>query len=57
LNKASNKQNDSASKDGDATAIMVPTKKTDASLYAEENELDLRQMDENDVKSLQQSGK
>jgi hypothetical protein len=54
---ASNEQqHHSAPKDGGATAIMVPTKKTDDSLNAE-TEIDLRQMDENDVKSLQQSGK
>jgi len=54
---ASNEQqHHSAPKDGGATAILVPTKKADASLNAE-TELDLRQMDEQDVKSLQQSGK
>jgi hypothetical protein len=36
---------------------MVPTNEADASLNAEETKIDLRQMDENDVKSLQQSGK
>jgi hypothetical protein len=53
---SSNKHH-SAPKDGGATAIMVPTKKTGASLNAEETKIDLRQMDEHDVKSLQQSGK
>jgi hypothetical protein len=54
---ASNKYS-ASNREGDiTTAIMVPTT-NDASLNpADEQEIDLRQMDENDVKSLQQSGK
>jgi hypothetical protein len=57
LSSRNKQQHHSAPKDGGATAIMVPTKKADASLNAEETKINLRQMDEQDVKSLQQSGK
>jgi hypothetical protein len=42
----------------DATAIVVPTTTDDTSLNpAHDREIDLRQMDEQDVKALQKSGK
>ena len=53
---ASNKQHTAPNKEGDATIIMAPTKTApDASLNPA-TKIDLRQMDEQDVKLLQKSG-
>jgi hypothetical protein len=51
---ASNKQHTAPNKEGDATVILVPATTTDASLNPA-TKIDLSQIDEQEVKSLQKS--